>query len=142
MASSSNSTIATQASVSAFISTIVDPKQRKDAEKIAKMMARVSGVRAKMWGASIIGFGQYHYKYESGREGDAPRLSFSPRKAQTVIYLMTGFEGASELLAKLGSYTTGKGCLYIKLLADIDEAALESLCRQSFALMAQRYPTG
>jgi Domain of unknown function (DU1801) len=133
-------TVATEASVIAFIAAITDPVQRADAQKIAKMMARVSGVRAKMWGPSIIGFGQYHYKYESGREGDAPRIGFSPRKGQTVIYMINGNGEAPALMARLGTYTTGKSCLYIKQLSNVDEAVLEALCRQSLAAMALRYP--
>jgi hypothetical protein len=86
-----------------------------------------------MWGPSIIGFGSYHYKYESGREGDMPVIAFSPRKAATVLYGMTGFSEAAALLAKLGKHTTGKGCLYIKKLADVDQQVLETLVVKSLA---------
>ena len=84
-----------------------------------------------MWGPSIVGFGSYHYKYDSGREGDMPVVGFSPRKAATVLYGVTGFDGAAESLANLGRHTTGKGCLYIKKLADVDQKVLETLVVQS-----------
>ena len=96
-------------------------------------MQSVAGEKPKMWGPSIIGFGNYHYKYESGREGDMPVIAFSPRKAATVFYGMTGFGEAAVLLAKLGNHTTGKGCLYIKKLADVDQQVLEALVVKSLA---------
>jgi hypothetical protein len=91
------------------------------------MMRRATGEKAKMWGPSIIGFGSHHYKYETGREGDMPLAGFSPRKSAIVLYGVTGFSNAEALLAKLGRHTTGKGCLYIKKLADVDQKALEEL---------------
>lgn len=126
--------------VDEFIGAVADEHQREDAFTIVAMMERVSGHVAKMWGPSIIGFGQYHYRYESGREGTMCRIGFSPRKGNTVLYIIDGFTGYSELLAKLGTHRTGKSCLYIKRLSDIDEQVLEELCTRSLHWMATQYP--
>jgi hypothetical protein len=133
-------TKATPISVDEFIRAVADEKQRADAKKITAMMERLSGHPPKMWGPSIIGFGQYHYKYASGHEGDMARIGFSPRKANTVLYLLDGFDGHAELMEKLGKHRTGKSCLYIKRLSDIDEGVLEQLCVESLKWMAQKYP--
>lgn len=133
-------TKATPVSVADFIEAVADERQRDDAKKIAAMMERLSGHPPKMWGPSIIGFGSYHYKYDSGHEGDMARIGFSPRKANTVLYILDGFEGHAELMAKLGKHKTGKSCLYIKRLRDIDEGVLEQLCVDSLKWMAQKYP--
>jgi Domain of unknown function (DU1801) len=127
-------------SVSTFIDAVADEKQRADAHKIAATMERLSGHKPKMWGPSIIGFGSYHYKYDSGREGDMCRIGFSPRKGNTVLYLVDGFEGHAALLEKLGKHKTGKSCLYIKRLSDVDESVLEQLVVKSLTYMAQKYP--
>jgi hypothetical protein len=111
----------TKLSVAAFIDALPDESKRADAEALVKLMQSATGEKPKMWGPSIIGFGSYHYTYESGREGDMPLAGFSPRKAATVLYGVTGFSDAQALLAKLGKHTTGKGCLYIKKLADVDK---------------------
>ena len=140
MAKSENKTKATEVSVDAFIASVTDPNQRADADNIRAMMERLSGERAMMWGPTIIGFGSYHYVYDSGREGDMCRIGFSPRKGQTVLYLIDGFEGQAELMAKLGKHKTGKSCLYVKRLSDIDETVLEELCKRSLAYMAEKYP--
>lgn len=140
MAKSENKTKATEVSVDAFIDSVADANLRTDAEKIRAMMEQLSGQPATMWGSSIIGFGSYHYKYDSGREGDMCRIGFSPRKGQTVLYLIDGFEGQSDLMARLGKHKTGKSCLYIKRLSDIDEAVLEELCVRSLQYMAEQYP--
>src|SRR5207244_13505913 len=95
----------------------------------------------RMWVAGITGFGSYDYKYESGREGDMPVIAFSPRKAATVLYGMTGFSEAAALLAKLGKHTTGKGCLYIKKLADVDQHVLEAMMVKSLATKRARHPS-
>jgi hypothetical protein len=104
------------------------------------MMARLSGALPKMWGPSIIGFGRYHYKYDSGREGDAPRIGFSPRKGQTVLYLIDGYSGKDAQLARLGKHKLGKSCLYIKRLSDVDIAVLEDMVAETLAYMAKTYP--
>jgi hypothetical protein len=140
MAKSENKTQPTDVSVPAYIDAVADETQRADAHRIAAMMERLSGHKPLMWGHGIIGFGSYHYKYESGREGDMCRIGFSPRKGQTVLYLVDGFLGHGELMAKLGKHKTGKSCLYIKRLSDVDEAVLEQLCVESLKWMAQKYP--
>jgi Domain of unknown function (DU1801) len=135
-----NKTKPTEIGVNAFIEAVTDERQRAEARKIAAMMERLSGHKPRMWGPSIIGFGSYHYKYESGREGEMCRIGFSPRKGNTVLYLVDGFLGHGELLAKLGKHKTGKSCLYIRRLLDVDEAVLEQLCVESLKWMAQKYP--
>jgi hypothetical protein len=134
-----NKTKPTKLSVAAFIDALTDQTRRTDAKALVKLMQSAAGEKPKMWGPSIIGFGSYHYRYESGREGDMPLIAFSPRKAATVLYNLTGFDEAQALLAKLGKHTTGKGCLYIKRLADVDEKALESLVVQALVAMRARY---
>jgi hypothetical protein len=128
-----NKTKPTKLSVAAFIDTLTDPAKRADAKALVKLMQSAAGEKPKMWGSSIIGFGSYHYRHESGREGDMPVIAFSPRKAATVLYGMTGFSEAAALLAKLGKHTTGKGCLYIKKLVDVDQQVLETLVVKSLA---------
>ena len=132
-------TKATPVNVDEFIEAVADERQRVDVRRLVAMLERLSGHTAKMWGPSIIGFGQYHYKYESGHEGDMARIGFSPRKGNIVLYLVPGFTGQPDLLAKLGKHKTGKSCLYIKRLSDIDEAVLEELCHASLAYMAEHY---
>jgi hypothetical protein len=128
-----NKTKATQVSVAAFIDAVTDPAKRADAKALVKLMQSATGEKPKMWGPSIIGFGSHHYVYESGREGDMPLAGFSPRKAATVLYGVTGFSESGELLAKLGKHSTGKGCLYIKKLADVDPKVLEKLVVKAVA---------
>jgi hypothetical protein len=128
-----NKTKPTKLSVAAFIDALTDPARRADAKTLLKLMQSAAGEKPKMWGPSIIGFGSYHYRYESGREGDMPIIAFSPRKAATVLYGMTGFSDAASFLAKLGKHTTGKGCLYIKKLADVNQHVLEALVVKSLA---------
>lgn len=133
-----NKTKPTAASVSGFIGSIADATQQKDAKTLVKWMENVSGEKARLWGSAIIGVGSYHYKYDSGREGDMPIISFSPRKSATVLYGLMGFNGAEALLAKLGKHTTGKGCLYIKKLTDVDEEVLKELMAKSAAARRAR----
>jgi hypothetical protein len=128
----------TKISVAAFIDALADPIRRADAKALVKLLQSVAGEKPKMWGPSIIGFGSYHYRYESGREGDMPLIGFSPRKAATVLYSMLGSRDARALLAKLGKHTTGKGCLYIKKLADVDQKVLRALAIKSIAGMRAR----
>jgi Domain of unknown function (DU1801) len=135
-----NKTVATSADVTAFIDAVADETQRADAHAIAAMMARLSGAPAKIWGPSIIGFGVYHYKYDSGREGDSLRIGFSPRKGQTVLYLPGTISGQADLLSRLGKHKEGKGCLYIKRLNDIDTGVLEEMITGSLAYVAAKYP--
>ena len=140
MAKTEIKTKPTAVNVSDFIEAVADEKQRADAHKIAATMERLSGHKPEMWGPSIIGFGSYHYKYESGREGDMCRIGFSPRKGNTVLYLVDGFDDYASLLEKLGKHKTGKSCLYIKRLSDVDDGVLEQLIVESLAYMAQKYP--
>lgn len=125
-----NKTKPTTVSVSAFIDAITDEGRRADAKALIKLMQKASGEKPKMWGASIIGFGSYHYTYNSGREGDMPLIGFSPRKAATVLY---GLSSAEALLPKLGKHTRGKGCIYIKKLADVDQKVLETMAGKAVA---------
>ena len=105
------------------------------------MMRKATGKRAKMWGSSIVGYGTYHYKYESGREGDFMVTGFSPRKQALTVYVMPGFSHFDKLMAKLGKYKTGKSCLYIKRLSDVDEKVLERLIDSSVKHMRKKYET-
>jgi hypothetical protein len=134
-----NKTLATKASVGAFVDKIADPAKRADAKALVKLMQKATGEKPAMWGPSIVGFGSYHYVYESGREGDMPLVGFSPRKAATVLYVRAGTPGTEALLAKLGKHTAGKGCVYVKKLADVDEAVLEKLVAKCAADMLKKY---
>jgi hypothetical protein len=128
-----NKTKPSQLSVAAFIGALPDPIKRADAKALVKLMQSAASEKPKMWGPSIIGFGSYHYRYESGREGDMPLIGFSPRKAATVLYNLLGSSDSAALLAKLGKHTTGKGCLYIKMLNDVDQQVLQALAAKSVA---------
>ena len=134
-----NKTKPTEMNVMAYIDALTDEARRSDAKAFVKLMQSATGEKPKMWGPSIIGFGNYHYTYESGREGDAPLIGFSPRKAATVLYGVTGSSDAAALLAELGRYTTGKGCLCIKKLADIDPKILEMLIASGVAAARARH---
>jgi len=128
-----NKTQATDASVEAFLAKVEPEQRRADGRLVAGMMARITGEPATMWGPSIIGFGTHHYRYESGREGDICRIGFSPRKAQLVFYVGAGSGRLDSLLAKLGKHSTGKGCLYIRKLSDVDQAVLKALIAKAWA---------
>jgi Domain of unknown function (DU1801) len=135
-----NKTQETDADVAAFVAAVADPGQRADAQALIEMMASASGHPPKLWGPSIIGFGSYHYKYDSGREGDSLRIGFSPRKGQTVLYLVDGYSNRADQLARLGKHRTGKSCLYIKRLSDVDEGVLGEMIAGSLAHMNAKYP--
>lgn len=126
-------TKATRASVSAFLETIPDANRRRDCKALVRMMKKATKARPKMWGASIVGFGDVHYRYASGREIDWFRAGFSPRKDALTLYLTSGagWRNQADLMAKLGKHKTGKGCLYIKQLSDIDVKVLERLIGRS-----------
>jgi len=134
-----NKTTPTKLSVAAFIAGLADSAQRTDAKALVKLMQKAAGEKPRMWGASIIGFGSHHYRYDSGREGDMPLIAFSPRKAAMVLYGAIGCSESKTLLAKLGKHTTGKGCLYIKKLAYVDQEVLESLVVKSLAATRARH---
>jgi hypothetical protein len=128
------------ASVEDFLARVKPEQKREDARRICAMMARLSGEKPILWGPSIIGFGKCHYRYESGREGDMPRIGFSPRSTALVLYLVDSFPGYAGLMGRLGKFTTGKSCLYVKRLADVDETVLEALVAESVAEVKRRYP--
>ena len=121
----------TDASVEAFLNTLEDESKRKDAQTILQMMQDVTGEAPRMWGNSIVGFGSYRYKYASGKEGDWMLTGFSPRKQNLTLYIMSGFEINADIMSRLGKHTTGKGCLYIKKLKDVDQTVLRELITQS-----------
>ena len=123
------------ASVEDFLNTVSDEKIRADCFEIAKIMKQVTKAEPKMWGASIVGFGSYHYKGASGREGDWMLVGFSPRKQNLTVYIMAGFERYDELMKKLGKFSTGKSCLYIKNLADVDKKVFKELVSESVQFM-------
>lgn len=135
-----NKTRATAASVADFIDSVPNATRREDAKKVCAMMERLSGYPPVLWGPSIVGFGSYHYKYESGREGDAARIGFSPRSTALVLYLVDGYDGKEEQLGRLGKHKTGVSCLYINKLADVDLAVLEEMITDSLAYMDEKYP--
>ena len=139
-AAAQNKTRETKLSVTKFLAAQKDPQRVADCLAVHDIMAEVTGVEPRMWGASIVGFGTYHYRYESGREGDMLRTGFSPRKEALTLYIMGGFPRHAALMARLGKYKTGKSCLYIKRLADVDLTVLEALIRESWRYMAGRYP--
>jgi Domain of unknown function (DU1801) len=117
--------------VRTYLDGVTPEKRRRDAERLLELMARVTGEPPQMWG-SIIGFGQYHYKYQSGREGDVAAASFAPRKAATTIYLVDGVRPYEQQLERLGPHTTGVGCLYVKDLDKIDLSVLENIVAESY----------
>jgi hypothetical protein len=129
----SNKTQPTDASVEAFLDTVEDPGRRADCTALVRLMREVTGQEPRMWGASMVGFGSYHYRYESGREGDFFLAGFSPRKRDLSVYVMAGLERFPELLARLGKHRTGKSCLYLKRLGDVDPDVLRTLIRESVA---------
>lgn len=130
----------TDASVDDFLAGIDDEQRRKDSEAVLALMKKITKAPPKMWGTSIVGFGSYHYRYASGQEGDWPLVGFSPRKQNLTVYIMAGFDDYPELMAQLGKYKTGKSCLYLKRLSDIDTKVLEKLIAASVKDMKERYP--
>lgn len=131
----------TAAGVEAFIAKVANEKRRKDAKAALTMMKKATGLDPKMWGPSIIGFGSYRYKYESGREGDMCMTGFSPRAAATVFYVIGGVSEDDALYTRLGKHKLGKSCLYINRLADVDLGVLEKIIAKSVAYMKKKYPT-
>ncbi len=127
-----NKTKATAVDVDAFIAAVEPEQRRRDAEELVALMRSVTGHSPRLWGPSIIGFGDRHYRYESGREGDTFRIGFSPRKAQLVLYLTDAVEADGDLLERLGPHTTGKACLYVKRLDRIDSGVLAELIARAW----------
>ena len=136
-----NKTQKSKGSVADFLNNIDNKQRRADCKAIAKMMRTVTGKNAKMWGTSIVGFGTYDYRYASGREGSFFLCGFSPRARNLAVYVMSGFAEHKSLMAKLGEHSTGKSCLYIKKLDDIDPKVLQSLTERSVKYMRKTYTT-
>lgn len=137
MANTANKTQETDADVAAFIASLTDAGQRADSDALIALMSRVSGHPPRMWGPSIIGFGSYHYVYDSGREGDSLRIGFSPRKGKLALY---GYASQLDAMDGLGKHSSAKACLYIKRLDDVDVTVLERVTAAAWASMAARYP--
>jgi hypothetical protein len=131
----------TDASVGAFLEAVEHPTRREDSFAVLEMMREITGHEPAMWGPSIVGFDSYHYQYASGREGEWPVVGFSPRKRSLTLYIMDGFEQYDALLARLGKHKTGKACLYINKLADVDHDVLRELIRQSVDHVRATHPS-
>lgn len=128
---STNKTQKTEINPREFIDKVNNEQKKQDSIKLLKIMEEIIGEKPKMWGPSIVGFGEYHYKYESGREGDMPLIGFSPRKNALTLYILSGFDEQDKFLEKLGKYKRGRSCLYIKSLKDIDEEILRKMIKAS-----------
>jgi len=137
---SSSKTTETTASVEDFINAVENDQKRKDSQELIAMMRKITGAEPRMWGASLVGFDQYHYKYASGREGDFFITGFSPRKTALTVYIMPGFEDYEEKMARLGPHKTGKSCLYLKNLDAVDRGVLEEIIQDSVEAMRKKYP--
>jgi hypothetical protein len=135
-----NKTTATDGDVTAFVDAIADEQRQRDARLLVDLMREVTGQPPVMWGASIIGFGSRHYRYASGHEGDTAAIGFSPRKAQTVLYLTGPLDEYQDLLDRLGKHTTGKGCLYLKRVEQADAQALRDIVARSYRTATEMSP--
>lgn len=135
-----NKTTETGADVRAFLEAVEHPTRRADGLRLLELFSKVTGFKARMWGPSIVGFGRYHYTYDSGREGDFLATGFSPRRANLSIYIMPGYQDFSDILGRLGKHKHGKSCLYVNKLADVDEAVLAELIRAGLAQLDQIWP--
>jgi len=135
-----NKTTETAENVTDFINKVKDETKRDDSFEIIKLITRATGLKPKMWGPSIVGFGSYHYKYDSGHEGEAPLVGFSPRAAAISLYMACDPQKREGLLKKFGKHKTGKGCIYIKKLADIDTDVLKEMAVSSVSYMKKKYP--
>ena len=134
---SENKTRPTDQDVIDFLNSVDNKTRRQDGFAVLAMMEEITGEEAVMWGSSIVGFGSYHYKYESGREGDMPLIGFSPRKQSMTLYIMPGFDDYEDYLGELGKHKIGKSCLYVNKLADVDEDVLRGLIRRSYKHMKE-----
>ena len=135
-----NKTTENDLSVPDFLNTIPDENKRADCFNLSDILSLTTGFEAKMWGNAIVGFGSYHYKYESGREGDAPLVGFSPRKDAIALYLSSQFKDREELLAKFGKHKTAKACIYLKKMSDIDVSVLKEMTINSVERIKSLYP--
>jgi len=140
MAKAKNKTVKTKASPDDYIAAIKSEDRKTDIQAIHNMMADMTGWEPKMWGPSIVGFGDYHYKYDSGREGDFMRIGYSSRAQNITIYVMPGYQDFDDELARLGKHKMGKSCLYIKRLSDVDEDVLKEIMQKGLDIMAEKYP--
>ena len=138
----SNKTMPTDQSVEAFLSAVPDERKREDCWSLLGLMKSITGEDPRMWGSSMVGFGQYHYRYASGREGDFFLTGFSPRKSALAVYIMPGCARYESQMKRMGSHRTGKSCLYLKSLETIDRAVLEDIIRDSVAYMREEYDCG
>ena len=134
-----NKTQATDADVKAYLEVVEPVRRREDAFRLDAIFRRVTGFEPKMWGPSIVGYGRYHYRYDSGRDGDFLATGFAPRKANLVIYILPGYTDFGDILSRLGKWKKGKSCLYINKLSDIDEVVLEELIRAGLEDLATRW---
>ncbi len=139
MSKNQNKTVENDANVDQFLNSVENSQKKAESFRVKEMMEQITGFKPKMWGTSLVGFGSYHYKYATGREGDMLKVGFSPRKAAMTIYIMPGFERYDDLMSKLGKYKTGKSCLYIKKLSDVDEEVLKELITESYEYMTKKY---
>jgi hypothetical protein len=140
VAQSPNKTVPTEADVAAFLASVEHPGRRADAQRLDALFREVTGWQPRLWGGSLIGYGRYHYVYASGREGDFLATGFAPRKANLSIHILPGYQDHSAILARLGKHKTGKSCLYVTRLSDIDLAVLAELIRTGLDDLAARYP--
>jgi hypothetical protein len=136
-----NKTAETSISVADFINAVKDETKRKDSFSLIDIIKKLTGLEPKMWGPSIVGFGSYHYKYDSGHEGDSPLLGFSPRASAITLYFSGDFEEREQLLEKFGKHTTGKGCIYVKKLNDINIDTLQKMVAKQIKHIKELYPT-
>ena len=134
-----NKTEFTDKNVDDFLQTVENEQKRKDSYELIALMEKITGEKAKMWGPTIVGFGNYHYKYESGHEGNAPLVGFSPRKTAISLYVFTGLQEHEHLLENLGKFTKGKACIYVKKLADINLNILTGLMKHSIDYVSTKY---
>lgn len=141
MANTENKTQPTDQSVESFLDSVDDEQKRVDSYALLKLIGEVTGDKPVMWGSSIVGFGTYHYKYASGREGEFMVTGFSPRKRNLTIYIMPGFDQYEQMLSRLGKYKTGRSCLYVNKLADIDMGVLRELITADVKHMREKYHT-
>ena len=141
MARAENKTKQTKVSPEEFVASVENDRRREDAERLLKIFSETTNLAPRMWGPSLIGYGKYHYKYESGREGDFLMTGFSPRKSSLVVYIMPGYLDLDDKLARLGKHKLGKSCLYINKLADIDEAVLREIIDYGVQYMRANYET-
>jgi len=140
MTQAKNKTAETTDSVLQFLDTIADETKRKDSLRLVEIMKTETGFEPRMWGSSIIGFGSYHYRYDSGREGDAPLVGFAPRKNELALYLAHNFDKREDMLRQFGKHKSGKACVYVKKLADIDEGILKKMITSSVIWTRKKYP--